>query len=405
MVRARPQWLADLSRGFKRHRGGRPGWSVEVMRDRLRVVSAELPPRPEDHQEEGGKRRSFTLSTPPGPASSAAALAECCSLYDAVVAGEWQWPDPAREPASNDPQRLSSTNLQRLTVKLRATLVGEKIQEGSWERTYQPYLQRLIDAANGRRWEDDFKLLEGVLRQWEPNSRSRQMAHDRCRRLWKEAGWTWPSELGTLRGNGKAAANPDGVRAFTDEELTELRARIHRSQKLTPADLVAWDCVICFGLRPAELKGVELHTDDGLPIARVNWLKKSSKGSSSSRTIPAVAPKGWPADCFDIVLRWKQHGLPAGMVSARSPGEVLTQQLRRLRAQTPEQIDLDQELTAYSCRHAFALRLAQRLGLHVREAAELMGHSPQVHLNAYGRRLDQPKLLARVRQRLEASMH
>lgn len=29
-----------------------------------------------------------------------------------------------------------------------------------------------------------------------------------------------------------------------------------------------------------------------------------------------------------------------------------------------------------------------------------MGHGPQVHLNTYGRRLDQPKLLARVRQRL-----
>jgi hypothetical protein len=70
-----------------------------------------------------------------------------------------------------------------------------------------------------------------------------------------------------MRGNGKAATNPDGVRAFTDEELAELRARINRSQKLSPADLVAWDCVIGFGLRPAELKGLELQADDGLPLA------------------------------------------------------------------------------------------------------------------------------------------
>ena len=32
------------------------------------------------------------------------------------------------------------------------------------------------------------------------------------------------------------------------------------------------------------------------------------------------------------------------------------------------------------------------MGLSVREAAELMGHSPAVHLNIYGRRLDAPKL-------------
>jgi integrase len=88
------------------------------------------------------------------------------------------------------------------------------------------------------------------------------------------------------------------------------------------------------------------------------------------------------------------------MVKASSTGQVLTQQLRRLRDQGAVVMALDQELTSYGCRHAFALRLAQHLGLHVREAAELMGHSPQVHLSTYGRRLDQPKLLARVRERV-----
>jgi integrase len=348
------------------------------------------------------KRRAVTLRTPPGPASSAAALAECCALFDAVMAGGWRWSNPAGTPGNDDPQRLSRANLHQLTLKLQSSLVGETIKEGTWERGYQPYLEQLVATADERRWQDDYKLLETVLRRWEPNSRSRQMAHDRIRRLWKEAGWIWPEELAALRGNGRAAASPEGVRAFTDEELAELRARIGRSNKLTPADLVAWDCVICFGLRPAELKGLELLTDEGLPLARVLWLKKSSKGSGGARTVPAVPPGGWPADCHGLVQRWERHGLPIGMVAARSPGEVLTQQLRRLRDQKPVEINLDRELTAYSCRHAFALRLAQQLGLHVREAAELMGHGPQVHLNTYGRRLDQPKLLARVRQRLEA---
>lgn len=78
----------------------------------------------------------------------------------------------------------------------------------------------------------------------------------------------------------------------------------------------------------------------------------------------------------------------------------MAKQLARLQKQQPVSTALDAELTPYSCRHAFALRLAQQIGLHVREAAELMGHSPAVHLATYGRRLDTPKLLARVHEKV-----
>jgi len=104
--------------------------------------------------------------------------------------------------------------------------------------------------------------------------------------------------------------------------------------------------------------------------------------------VPAVPPEGWPADCHQLLRRWKQYGLPEGMLKARSPGQALTQQLRRMR--------MPSDLTAYGLRHAYALRVGVELGLHVREAASLMGHSPQVHLSQYGRRLDQPSLIAKV---------
>ena len=134
-----------------------------------------------------------------------------------------------------------------------------------------------------------------------------------------------------------------------------------------------------------------------MAVAQVRRIKRSSRGSCGPRMVPAVPPIGWPTDCHDLNKRWKLHGLPEGMVAARSPGEALAQQLARLKQAKPVQIELPAELTPYGLRHVFALRLAQQLGLHVREAAELMGHSPQVHLSTYGRRLDQPKLLARVR--------
>ncbi len=362
---------------------GRVGWYLEANRERLRVVSAELPPRPGEPPEAVASRRAFTLQTPPGPATSAPALAEACGIFDAVMAGEWNWPDPETTPAADDPDHLSRAALERVKDQLRARLVGEQMVESTWQRTWRPYLDKLATTAGESRWPDDVALLGACLRNWEPNSRARQMAYDRARRLWKEAGWPWPEGLAGLRGNGKAAADPQGVRAFTDEEITQLREAIERS-RLTPADLVAWDCLICFGLRPKELQALELHQAGGSLVAVVGRSKRSSKGSSGARTVVAVPPAGWPANCRGLLTRWREHGLPAGLVTMRSPGELLSRQLRRLHQ--PE------GLTAYGLRHAFALRLGVELGLSVREAAELMGHSPAVHLSTYGRRLDAPKL-------------
>jgi integrase len=403
MAKDRPQWLSHLSAGFKRHRRGRGGWFIEVHRDRLRVTSSELPLHPGEPVEAALKRRSVTLTTPPGPATAAAALTECCLLFDRVMAGAWSWPDPDGVPSEEDPLRLAPAVLQRLVDRLRIALVGEKIVAGTWERTYAPYLSRLVEVAAERPWTDDRALLETTLRHWQPRTRSRQMAHDRLRRLWKEAGWSWPEEITSMRGNGRAAASPEGVWGFSDEEIAELRARVQRSSKLTPKDLLAWDCLICFGLRPAELQGLELDQEDGLLVARVSRSKRSSKGSSGARIVPAVPPEGWPSDCFGLLDRWRRHGLPSGMVAARSPGQALTQQLRRLRDQEKVSCDLREVLSAYGCRHAFALRLAQKVGLHPREAAELMGHSPAVHLATYGRRIDGPALLAKVRRLLAGS--
>ena len=41
-------------------------------------------------------------------------------------------------------------------------------------------------------------------------------------------------------------------------------------------------------------------------------------------------------------------------------------------------------------------RLSLELGLHPREAAELMGHSPLVHLQTFGRRIERPSMLRKV---------
>ena len=402
MALDRPQWVADLSRSFKRHRLGRAGWSIEIKGERLRVVSSELPPRPDEPPDSPPKRRAFTLTTAPGPATTSAALVEAGKLFDLVMAGEWSWPDSEAALEVGNPDRLGVAAIMRLISALQGELVGEKIGINTWNRTYLPYLEGLTKTAAAHYWDEDEKLLEATLRNWEPNSRSRQMAHDRIRRLWKLAGWGWPEKIAAMRGDGKAAVSPHGVRAFTDQELEELRARIERSYRLTPADLVAWDCMICFGLRPAELKGLVLSNKNNYFSATVSHQKKSSKGLSGARIVPAIPPPGWGADCDDLLERWQKYGLPPAVVDhPHSVGGVLSQQLARLQKSKPVQIPLDPELTSYGCRHAFALRLGIDLGLSVRESAELMGHSPQVHLSTYGRRIDQPKLQAKIKLLLE----
>ena len=144
MAADRPRWLADLSAQFKRHRQGRSGWYVEQNREHLRVVSAELPARPDEAPDAAPKRRAVTLNTPPGPATAATALAEVCSLFDAVMAGGWQWPDPKALPGPQEEGQLTPTTLQRLMDRLEQSVVGEKVSERTWQRMYVPPLTRLI---------------------------------------------------------------------------------------------------------------------------------------------------------------------------------------------------------------------------------------------------------------------
>jgi integrase len=399
----RPAWQADLSRSFKRHREGRPGWAVEVHRERLRIISTELPPKRDEADEDQPRRRAVTMETPPGPATAAAALAEACRIYDEVTAGSWEWPRADGIPKQTDERRLAAPTLKRLVEMLRAEVVGERVSETTWTRIYKPALERLIEEAARMRYASDRDLLRTVLKQWQPQSRSRQMAHDRYRQLWRMAGWTWPSEILAMRGNGKAKVNPEGVPSFTDAEISELRSRVMRSRHLQPEDLVAWDLLAVFGLRPVELQALQLQQRGRALVAIVSREKVSSKGRSGARTVPAVPPSNWPPDCHDLFSRWAEHGIPQNLTACRSPGEVLAQQLKRLKRSKPFNVEIAEELTPYGLRHAFALRLGQDIGLHIREAAQLMGHSPQVHLQTYGRRLDQPGLIAKVQARIMES--
>ena len=175
MALDRPQWLTDLSRGFKRHRQGRSGWTVEVMRDRLRVVSTELPPRPNEPVDAPSKRRAVTLTTPPGPATAAAALAEACGLFDAVRSSSWRWPDPSAMPAEGDAGRLGPAMLQRLADQLHAAVVGEKVSPSTmWCSVMRTARSARSDLLNNK------PLLQPSQLNWAPPAITRELRAGLC---------------------------------------------------------------------------------------------------------------------------------------------------------------------------------------------------------------------------------
>jgi hypothetical protein len=115
------------------------------------------------------------------------ALEEACKIFDGVMAGTWAW--PVADAMDEEEGRVTRAMVKKLAERLRNQLVGERMAETTWQRTWGPYLADVAERENG----PPEVILASYLKGWGPNSRARQMAHDRARSLWKLAGLPWPS--------------------------------------------------------------------------------------------------------------------------------------------------------------------------------------------------------------------
>lgn len=405
-------WLRDLSRTFKRARGGRIGWTIEEHRDRLRLVSDALPPRPGDPPGQAIKRRRLTLLSPPGPSHVSAALAEAIAIFEAVEAGTWRWPQPAELAAADDPAGRSPQQLAAAVERFRSHQISEGItQPRTWRTSLSFCVDRLLAVAAAHpAGGDDRALLAAVISSYPAQSASRMKLHDFCRGVWLHNGWPWPAELKPLRGSGRGGADPAGVRSATDAEILEMRARLQHlitrpsKRNQPPSKLVALDCLIVFGLRPQELQGLKLERTPGGLVAVVSRIKRSARGATKPRTVPAVPPTAAGPSCWELWERWQRWGLPPSTQGAIDPGHAMTNLMVDLRRAELITTELPGDLRLYSLRHGFALRLGIELQLSARESAELMGHSPVTHLQVYGRRLDAPRLQAKVQELVAKTM-
>ncbi|MDM7938046.1 MAG: hypothetical protein QUV06_11380 [Cyanobium sp. CZS 48M] len=173
-------WLRDLSRTFKRARGGRIGWTIEEHRDRLRLVCDALPPRPGDPPGQAIKRRRLTLLSPPGPSHVSAALAEAIAIFEAVEAGTWRWPQPAELAAADDPAGRSPQQLAAAVERFRSHQISEGItQPRTWRTSLSFCVDRLLAvAAATPPGGDDRALLSAVISSYPAQSASRMKLHD-----------------------------------------------------------------------------------------------------------------------------------------------------------------------------------------------------------------------------------
>lgn len=232
--------------GFRRVSQGRTGWTLVVRQDGLRVVRSSRPPRPDEPADAPPHRRSIPLVPPSEPTSRIPrAKRVSCSMPFALVPGAglihllcWKEAQASGGPATGGP--IASGGCGREGR-------GIDVAPGVSALPFPP------DHRRGKRQWEDAELLATMLRQWEPNTRARQMAHDRLHPPWRQAHWSRPPERATVGGNGKAAAAPEGVQRFTDGRSGSCEPLASRNLKRLKLELLAWDLLICLGLRPAEL--------------------------------------------------------------------------------------------------------------------------------------------------------
>jgi integrase len=270
----------------------------------------------------------------------------------------------------------------------------------TFERMYGPVMRQVMAAMEARPLPRTGRDVLAALRDTyggEPGSSGRRQRIQYSAQLLRfavaECGapfrWLPPDELGAFIGKklkAKAETTP-----LTDAQAVRLLEGIP-----DPRWRLALGLMVCFGLRPVELKYCA-PTADGQRLA-VTYRKRTSRGSTRPREVSGLDPVGLPGLSLQILAQLAIVGKAPGAVSLPPLGSTddgtasaCDTYLRRRavwRSLKEEAAAAGESLTVYSCRHGFALRAHEVAELSPRVAAALMGHSLQTHTNHYGRWCD-----------------
>jgi integrase len=211
-------------------------------------------------------------------------------------------------------------------------------------------------------------------------------------------------ELRELVGAAERAAGDELTRPIKPEQLADLLDALKADGKLELE--LAVGLVGLFGLRPAEL--AVLRVDDegrlrvGAQVKRNRWSMNRPKSERLALPLDIPGRDGEGARFLQLYASGLVK-LPPRILTTIERGEFkpVGEAFRKLLERYPfwqSLVAANPGLTPYSLRHGYAWRghKSYQQSLSVRDLSALMGHTPVVHLQHYGKWTDEKGLIEAV---------
>ena len=211
-------------------------------------------------------------------------------------------------------------------------------------------------------------------------------------------------ELRELVGAAERAAGDELTRPIKPEQLADLLDALKADGK--PELELAVGLVGLFGLRPAELAVLRVddegHLRVGAQVKRNRWSMNRPKSERLVVPIDIPGRDGEGARFLQLYASGLVK-LPPRILTTIERGEFkpVGEAFRKLLERYPfwqSLVAANPGLTPYSLRHGYAWRghVSYQQSLPVRHLASLMGHTPVVHLQHYGKWTDEAALIEAV---------
>jgi len=279
------------------------------------------------------------------------------------------------------PGAVEAFRVQRVE-KLKVT------SSATWAKKYQPPLGAAVAALAARKPPMDAQsLLDVVLARWKPGSRSRQIARQSLTNFltFAVARQSFPKVWQPPVHEREARAAKRDGRALSDAQIIRLVDELPD----TPAGhrwRFAVQLLATFGLRPEELRFLKIEEGE----LKCNYRKAAGPGRRTPprRLYPLMVRDGDgnPVDWHLADRLAAGESLPPLGQLGKGAEALRTFLLRQTpwKALQEEVAAAGGELVPYAFRHRYA-KASHAAGLPVASIAAAMGHTVQVHLQAYAR--------------------
>lgn len=308
-------------------------------------LQATLPPRPGDSRPKPYQQK-IRLGLTANEEGFRQAEGEAKLLGSLLTTGKFDWSqylDPERLP-ENKPARLLIEEFKQHYMQTHS------LQESTWNNDWNKIYKRLSPDL-----PLSVESLKEIVDRTHRNTRNRK---ETCRKLQALANFAG-LKVDLLQYKGDyGASKVEDLAIPSDKEIALWRGKIPN-----PAWQWVYGVMAAYGLRDHEVFFCKF-TDEGLHVL---------KGKTGKRLVYEPLYKEWVEE-WDL----KSIKLPNiqnidYLYEIQKLGDKVARQFRRYSIPFPP----------YALRHAYGIRASLTFGLPVTVGADLMGHSPKIHLERY----------------------